>query len=165
MKSAIAYPMLAFFLFHIACTDSEAPILPGALTGTWIERFDLENQDSQLLQEETINFYDNGAYEHWMGYRDPETNVMLGYRHYAEGIYLLEGRRLMMRESKRLLHVGGTFYGQLDQLSPVSPYAETSADLKLIENGTRLEMHLSCNPVSSARCNPKKTFNKLGYFQ
>ncbi|MBD3630589.1 hypothetical protein [Cyclobacterium sp.] len=161
MKSAIAYPMIAFFFFHTACIDSEAPILPGALTGTWKERFEIENQDLKLVQVETINFYDNDTFERWMGYWDPDTNVMLGYRYLAEGNYTLEGRRLMMRESKRLLHVGGTFYGELDQLSAVNPYPETWADLALDENGTRLDMYLSCNPVSSARCNPKKTFTKL----
>ncbi|WP_410267328.1 hypothetical protein [Cyclobacterium sp.] len=153
--------MLAFFLFHIACTDSEAPILPGALTGTWIERFEIENQDLKLVQVETINFYDNDTFERWMGYRDPGSNVMLGYRYFAEGNYTLEGRRLMMRESRRLLHVGGTFYVELDHLSPVNPYPETWADLALDENGTRLDMYLPCNPASSVRCNPKKTFTKL----
>lgn len=57
MKSAIAYSMLAFFLFHTVCTDSEALILPAAGTGTWIERFDIENQILQLVQVETINFF------------------------------------------------------------------------------------------------------------
>ncbi|WP_375584522.1 hypothetical protein [Cyclobacterium xiamenense] len=102
------------------------------LKGTRIERFDMENEGLHFVRIEGFGFYDNGSFGRRMGYRDPDTHV----------------------------HLGGTFYGNLDERSPVSPYSETRADLALQENGSRREMYAPCDPLSSARCRPKNTLHK-----
>ena len=161
VKSVVTYLLVVFVLFLPACTDAEEPLFPTALKGTWEERYDFEYQDRQLVQVESFTFYDNGAYEQWMGYRELGSVALLGYRYYREGAYRMERDRLFSLESKSLLHQGEIIYGDLNQLNPLNPKPESWADLVLNENGKILDMYLPCNPYSSPRCIPKKTYTKL----
>ncbi|MDN3689596.1 hypothetical protein [Cyclobacterium jeungdonense] len=160
MRSICAYSLVVVFLF--SCTDTEEPILPAMLTGTWRMVEYEENQDVERV--ESFTFYENGTYGQWVEYREAGSGAFLGYQFYAGGTYELEGKRALIQESERLFQLGGTFYGELDQLSPINPNPEIWAELSLRENGTVLNMHLPCNPVSSALCVPNKTFNKLVAF-
>ncbi|WP_162344088.1 hypothetical protein [Cyclobacterium salsum] len=108
--------------------------------------------------------YENGTYAQLIGYREAGSGAFLGYRSYAEGTYTVEGNRVLFQESNRLIHLGGTIYGERDQLSPINPNPDVWAELSIRENGSVLNIHLPCNPVSSAGCIPDKSYNKLVAF-
>jgi hypothetical protein len=160
MKSLRSYLLTVVFLTLIGCTDTEQFLLPETLKGTWEEVYDINHTGFPLVQVEAFTFFDNGAYTRFMGYREPGLDRLLGYRFFVEGTYQLEGSRLLLQETDRRLHVGQLLYGALDRLSPVNPYPESRAELSINENKTLLEMYLPCNPISSARCQPKKVFRK-----
>lgn len=160
MKSQRAYLIIVVFLTLFGCTDTEQLLLPEALKGTWEEDYDIEHAGFSLVQVESFTFFDNGDYTRFLGYREPGADRLLGYRFFVEGTYQLEGRRLLLQETDRRLHVGQLLYGDLDLLSQVNPYPESWADLSINENKTLLEMYLPCNLLSSARCQPKKVFRK-----
>lgn len=160
MKSQRTYPLIVVFLTLFGCADTEQPLLPEALTGTWEEDYAIEHTGFSLVQVESFTFFDNGAYTRFLGFREPGADRLLGYRFVVEGTYQLEGRRLLLQETDRRLHVGQLLYGDFDLLSPVNPYAASWADLSINENKTLLEMYLPCNPISSARCQPKKVLRK-----
>jgi len=160
MRTYNNFLLLLALLFIFSCTDQE-DFEPQNLIGTWENSF--YSEFLNLDHVDTYLFDNNGEYIRYTGYRITGSSNFLGYTMYLEGSYILSGNEILLKEEKRLAHLGEEAYNEIEGLSEVEKIAEVPASLAFKNKGKVLEITTTCNPLLSSSCIPVTAYNKVDF--
>ena len=150
--------MLPFFLFWMSCVEEES-IEAESLYGSWKNSIYSEFLDLDRVE---VYYFDNtGKYIKYTGFNVAGGSNFLGYTMYLEGNYVLSGKQILLKEEKRLVHLGEEAYDQLEGLSEVAKIDEIPASLAFKDDRSVLEITTTCSPLLSSICIPVTTYTRL----
>ncbi|WP_162342330.1 hypothetical protein [Cyclobacterium salsum] len=158
---AILFTLLVSVL-SLACTDSGDDFNHAGLYGSWEMIHFHEDHELDLVHSLVLNR--NGSYQRSVTYRDPETGHRIGYSHFQEGSFTLEGETIAFEAEKDLYIGNEAEWGNMDDLIEMeinSGGQPVSSSLEYRENGSKLTIITECNDVMSAMCAPDPVYSRV----
>lgn len=158
-------PWIAVFLFLVlssACTDSGDDFDHAGLYGSW-EMVDY-HEDHQLNQVNALVLKRDGSYQRSITYRDPETDAIVGYYHFQEGTFTLNGETIAFEAEQDLFIGNDAPWGTMDDLIEMEINSDSQpviSSLEFRENGSKLAVITECNDVMSSICAPDPVYSRI----
>jgi len=117
MKKTLPYSfilVLVSLFFLTACIDSGDDFDHNSLYSSW-ERSHY-HEDHGLNYVASLIFKRDGTYERSTKFRDPDTEALVGYIHFEEGTFRLDGYNIDFIQTKYLFIGHELFWGPFEDL-------------------------------------------------
>ncbi|MFO7824306.1 MAG: hypothetical protein R6V72_10235 [Cyclobacterium sp.] len=154
--------MLLVSVLTLGCTDSGDDFNHGGLYGSWEMIHFHEDHELDLVNSLVLNR--DGSYQRSITYRDPETGDMVGYYHFQEGSFSLEGETIAFEAEQDLFIGNDAAWGTMDDLIEMEINADSQpviSSLEYRENGSKLAVITECNDVLLSMCAPTPVYSRV----
>lgn len=165
MTKHYLHPSLTVAILLLAfqsCTDSGDDFDHAGLYGLW-EMVDYR-EDQQLNQVNSLVLNQNGSYQKSITYRDPETDAIVGYYHFQEGSFTLEGETIAFDAEQDLFIGNEAAWGTIEELIEMEINAEAQPVISTLEyrdEGSKLAVITECNDVLLSMCAPNPVYSRV----
>lgn len=139
---------LLVLIFSSRCTDSGDDFNTAGLYGSW-EVVDYR-EDLVVNQVNSLLLNPNGSYQKSTTYREPETGSLVGYYHFQEGTFILDGETIAFKATRDLYMENNAAWGDFEELTELPTSAGTHyviSTFEFSEKGSKLAIITECNDV------------------
>lgn len=164
MKKTFPYSiifLLATIFISTSCIDSGEDFDHNSLYSSW-ERFHF-HEDHELNYVATLEFKRDGTYERSSQFRDPDTDALVGFIHFEEGTFSLNGVNIGFIPT-RILFIGHEdLWGPFEELQEWEVSTHTppiTSTLEYREGGSKLAIFTPCNDIL-AMCAPTPVYTRV----